>query len=78
MQQALAVSDVEAGVGVNESSRRAIKQIRVLWPYLTFEQRYEWVEHFRHHYNDELARTVEALSGFALGARPSLSHPTWQ
>lgn len=51
---------------MTESQRRAIKQIRVLWPHLGFQQRYEWVNHLRHLYDDDLTRTVEALSGFAV------------
>ena len=53
---------------MTESERRAVRQVRVLWPYMGFVQRYGWVDEFRQHCDDDFVRTVELLSGFALGA----------
>lgn len=48
---------------MTDSERRAIKQVRVLWPYINFGERYEWINRFRHLYDDDFVRTVEALTG---------------
>lgn len=48
---------------MNESARHAVDGVKVLWPYLSFIERTEWVARLRCHFDNDFVRTVEVLSG---------------
>lgn len=48
---------------MTESEARAIEQVRVLWPYLHFSERMEWVDRLRHLFDGDFVTTALTLAG---------------
>jgi hypothetical protein len=50
---------------MNESGKNAVEGIKVLWPYLSYQERVEWVERLEHLFNNDFITTTLILSGKA-------------
>lgn len=47
---------------LDNRQKQVVQDIRVLWPYLTFHERLDWVARLRGWFDDDFTETVLALS----------------